>query len=434
VSHPLRRVAIVGSGPSGFYLAEALDRLSLPVAIDVIDKLPTPFGLVRGGVAPDHPKIKSIATVFERIALRPNVRFLGNIEVGRDIELHELRDIYDVVVLAYGAERDRRLGIPGEDLVGSHSAGEFVGWYNGHPAHADRTFDLSHEAAVVIGLGNVAADICRILLRPLSELAVTDIADHALDALAASRIHTVHLVGRRDPADVKFSMPELRELASISGCAAVMSEAHFSGYGQEHSLTETQKKNLAFFQDLAARASELGKKKQLRFHFWKSPLALVGDRHVEKIRLRRNGSEVEELPCGLVVRCIGFRGTPVSGIAVDETTGTIPNCNGRVTEEGKIIPGLFVVGWLKRGPSGTIGSNRADSFAVAEEIAKDWPRLPTRSRGEDLFDLVQARQGRAVSFQRWKKIDEKEVLAGAPHGRPRRKLVTVDDLLRAAEV
>lgn len=427
-----RRIAIVGSGPSGFYLAEALERAGQSLQIDLIDRLPTPFGLVRGGVAPDHPKIKSIAAVFDRIAQRPGIRFIGNIEIGRDLSLSELRERYDAVVLAYGAEQDAALGLPGEKISGSHGAGEFVGWYNGHPSYCNLDFDLSADTAVVIGLGNVAADICRMLLTPVEELAKTDIADHALEKLSRSAIRTVHLVGRRGPADAKFSPPELRELGAITGCVPVISDADIAKSSTQSPLDEAQAKTLGLFKSIHEAKDRHGDKK-LHFHFWKIPGEIIGNEKVQSIRLTNSAGSTEEIGCGLIFRCIGFGGIALPGMSIDPRKGTIANDNGRVIEEDKVQPGLYVSGWLKRGPSGTIGSNRADSFTVAGEILKDLPALATPKNGEDIVEYLRAKGARPVSYADWQKIDVKEIAGGKTQGRPRRKFVRTEELLEAAK-
>lgn len=430
MSQAQRSIAIVGSGPSGFYLAEALERSGINPQIDIFDRLPTPFGLVRGGVAPDHPKIKSISAVFERIAQRPGIRFVGNVEIGRDITVSTLRENYDAVVLAYGAEQDSALGIPGEQLPGSHAAGEFVGWYNGHPSFSALNFDLSSESAVVIGLGNVAADICRILLTPVEELRKTDIADHALEQLGRSRISTVHLIGRRGPSDAKFSLPELRELGEISGCAAVVSLDDLSRETGAP-LSEAQSKTLSLLKSFPVIEKEQASKR-LHFHFWKSPIEISGKAKVESIQLKNAEDAEETIQCGLVVRCIGFRGVALPGISIDQKTGTMENSNGRVIENGAIIPGLYVCGWLKRGPSGTIGANRADSFVVASEILKDLESLPARAARTPTH-LLRSVGLKPVDFKDWKKIDAREIAAGMHDNRPRRKFVKMEDLLKAAD-
>src|SRR6516225_5091238 len=364
---PAIHVAIVGAGPSGFYAAEALLRSGLSVRVDMIERLPTPFGLVRSGVAPDHPKLKQAILVYDRIARTPGFNFFGNVQVGRDITVAELRATHHAVVFACGAETDRRMGVPGEDLPRSHTATEFVGWFNGHPDYRDRTFDLGQETVAIVGQGNVAADVCRILAKPVDELRSTDIAEHALDALARSRVREIHVIGRRGPVQAKFTTKELRELGEIAGCSAsadaadlVLTAESETELGDRNNLNGPA--NIAVFRGFAACKPGLAQR-AIRFRFHLSPVTLVGDGQVEQLILMRNRlegapfaqvarpiNELVELDCGLVFRSIGYRGVAIPGLPFDDALGTIPHRRGRVLDGAAIVPGLYVTGWLKRGP------------------------------------------------------------------------------------
>ncbi|MBM3290848.1 MAG: NADP oxidoreductase, partial [Candidatus Hydrogenedentes bacterium] len=369
------RVALVGSGPSGFYAAEALFKSELAVQVDMFDRLPTPFGLVRGGVAPDHPKIKSVTRVYDKIAAHERFAFFGNVMIGRDLAVAELREYYDAVLFACGAETDNRLGVPGEDLPGSHTATEFVGWYNGHPDYRDRIFDLSQEVAVVIGQGNVAMDVCRVLAKTADELRHTDIAAHALDALARSAVKEIHLVGRRGPVQAKFTTPEIRELGELAVCDPVVRAEDLvldaaSRAELDDADNQTAQKNMAVLRAYAERGAPTRPRKVV-MHFLRGPAELRGTARVESIVLERNRLEgapfktravgtgaFDELACGLVFRSVGYRGIAVPGVPFDEKRGTMPNAAGRVIDGAHPVPGLYAAGWIKRGPSGVIGTNK----------------------------------------------------------------------------
>lgn len=442
------RVAIVGSGPSGFYAAEALFRAPLAVRVDMIDRLPTPFGLVRGGVAPDHPKIKAVAVKFTKLAEDERFRFLGNVTLGKDVTLEELRRFYDAILLATGAESDRRLGIPGEDLEGSHTATELVGWYNGHPDYRSRTFDLSQEVAVVIGQGNVAMDVSRVLLKTVDELKGTDIAEHALDAFASSKVREVHLIGRRGPVQAKFTPPEIREMGELADCDPVVDPADLElNPASRAELEDVRHKELREnFEVLRSFAERGAPTKRRRFivHFLKSPLELRGASRVESIVLGKNRlegepheqsardtGEREELSCGLVFRSVGYRGVAVPGVPFDERKGVIPNEGGRVVEDGVVLPGLYVAGWIKRGPSGVIGTNKPCAVQSVKALLEDVPTLsPSEEReSEGLLEVLSGRGVRVVSFADWKLIDAVEVERGRAKGKPREKIVSVDEML-----
>lgn len=445
--NPLR-VAIVGSGPSGFYAAEALLRSELNVRVDIIERLPAPYGLVRNGVAPDHPKLKRPIAVYDRIARAPEVTFLGNVTVGKDLAVEELRATHHAVVFACGAETDRRMGIPGEDLAGSHTATEFVGWYNGHPDYHDRVFDLGHPVAVIIGQGNVATDVCRILAKTVDELAHTDIAAHALAALAGSAVREVHVIGRRGPAQAKFSYGELRELGELADCDPVVEPAGLElDPTSQAELDQEQGKaiarNMEIFREFASRPPAT-KRRRCILHFFESPVELVGEDRVERVVLERNRLEGEPyhqvargtgdtytLDCGLVFRSIGYRGVAMPGVPFDQRRGVFANRDGRLVDGDRVAPGLYVTGWIKRGPSGLIGTNRADSVATIGALIADAPNLDAAVKpgAEGLRRLLAERGVRVISYADWEKIDAAEVRRGEPKGKPREKFTRVAEML-----
>jgi ferredoxin/flavodoxin---NADP+ reductase len=448
---PAIHVAIVGAGPSGFYAAEALLRSGLPVRVDMIERLPTPFGLVRSGVAPDHPKLKEAILVYERIARAPGFNFLGNVSVGRDVSVAELRTTHHAVVFACGAETDRQMDIPGEDLPGSYTATEFVGWFNAHPDYRDRTFDLSQEAVAIVGQGNVAADVCRILAKPVTQLRTTDIAEHALDVLAESRVKVIYVIGRRGPVQAKFTTKELRELGEIVDCATLVDPAELalnveSEAELAHRSNINGPGNLSLFRAFASRKAEFGRR-TIWFRFHLSPAALIGDGHVEKIILARNvlegapfaqvarpTEEQIELPCGLVFRSIGYRGVPIPGLPFDESRGTVPHASGRVVDGAKTLEGLYVTGWLKRGPTGIIGTNRADSVETVQSLLAELPKICDREKpgAQALRPMLERRGIRVLNYQNWVMIDLAEIDRGKPKGKPREKFTRVDEMLTAS--
>lgn len=447
--NPLR-VAIVGSGPSGFYATEALFRSGKVVSVDMYDRLPTPFGLVRGGVAPDHPKIKQVNLVFDKIAKTSGFTFLGNVCIGVDLDVAALREAYHAVVFAYGAATDRRLGIPGEDLPGNHTATEFVGWYNGHPDYCDHRFDLSAEAVAIIGQGNVAADLARILATPVDALRKTDIAQHALDVLASSCVRDIFVIGRRGPAQAKFTPAELRELGQIENCAVVVDPADLILNPESEaeiatSQADTAKKNVEIFRAFAERKWDRAAR-AIHFRFLETPCAIGGDGRVATLRLAKNtlsGPAFDQsaapmgamlnLPCGLIFRSVGYKGLPLPGLPFDPARGIIPNKAGRIVENGQSVPGLYATGWIKRGPSGIIGTNRPDAIETAASLLSDLPLLDARPRAG--FACVQpalAQRGvRIVSFADWLTIDRVERQNGVQRGKPREKFVRLRDMLRA---
>jgi len=442
------RAAIVGSGPSGFYATEALIRSEPAVRVDMFERLPSPFGLVRSGVAPDHPKLKKAIGVYEKLAGSPEFRFLGNVTVGRDVSVEELRNCYHTVVFTCGAETDRKLGIPGEDLSGSHAATEFVGWYNGHPDYRDQEFDLSHDTAVVIGQGNVAADVCRILAKTVDELKHSDIAKHALEVLAESEIRNIHMVGRRGPAQAKFTHQELREFGELADCDPVVDprDLELNEASSEELADRNNRANLKSFEVLQAFAARPPptRRRRCQFQFLKSPVELKGEHRLERVVLARNRLEgepsrqaaratdvSEELDCGLLFRSIGYRGVAIPGVPFDEARGVFPNREGRIMDGEAAVPGLYTAGWIKRGPTGIIGTNRADSVATVNALLEDLPSLGTTVKpgADGLKDLFEQRGVRVVSYADWQKIDAAEIQRGEPVGKPREKFTRVEESL-----
>lgn len=445
--NPLR-VAVVGSGPSGFYTTEALIRSEYTVSIDMFERLPVPFGLVRSGVAPDHPKLKEAIFVYERIAKSPEYALLANVTVGRDLTVDELRKTHHAIVFTCGAETDRTLGIPGEDLLGSHTATEFVGWYNGHPDYQDRVFDFSHPVAVVVGQGNVAVDVCRILAKTVDELKHTDITEHALEALAESRVRDIHMVGRRGPAQAKFTHSELKELGELDDCDPVVgsSELELNAQSQlelEDKRSRANRKNFEFLKKFASRSAST-RARRCHLHFLKSPVQLVGDGRLTSVVLSRNRLEGEpfeqvaratgettQLDCGLLFRSIGYRGVPIPEVPFDERRGVFPNEEGRLLDANGVMPGLYAAGWIKRGPTGIIGTNRADSVATVKSLLSDLPNLDAEKKpgAAGLGAQLVGRGVRVLSYGDWQKIDRAEVGRGEPKGKPREKFTGVGEML-----
>jgi ferredoxin--NADP+ reductase len=447
------RVAVVGSGPAGFYAAGHLLASDAAVEVDVLERLPTPWGLVRLGVAPDHPNIKAVSRVFEKIADRPGFRFFGNVDVGRDVGHEELAQCYDAVVYAVGAQTDRRMDIPGEDLPGSWPATAFVAWYNGHPDFQGLEFDLSHERAVVVGNGNVAVDLARMLALTAEELAPTDTTDAAIEAIAGSGIREIVMLGRRGPAQAAFTTPELQELGELMGADVVVDPADLELDPTSEQTLErdtTARRNLEVLRGYAAR-EPTGKPRTLRLRFLVSPVAILGDAHVEAVEVVRNAlvvgpdgslraeptDECEVIPCGVVFRSVGYRGVALEGLPFEAGRGTIPNTGGRVLDDdGGPLPGVYCTGWIKRGPSGVIGTNKKDATETVELLLADARegRLSAGEPVETLDALLEERGVEAVLYEGWSAIDTHERARGDEQGRPRVKLATWDELLAAAAV
>jgi len=446
------RVAVVGSGPAAFYAAAALlASEDPPVEVDMIERLPTPWGLVRLGVAPDHPQLKTVSRAFEKIAARPGFRFLGNVEVGRDVAHDELVRTYDAVIYAVGSQTDRRLGIPGEDLSGSWAATELVAWYNDHPDFQDLEFDLSAERAVVIGNGNVALDVARMLALTREELATTDTTDAAIEAIVASGIREILVLGRRGPVQAAWTPAELQELGELAGADVLVDPAELdldlaSAAELERSSNIVQR-NVAILREFAEHEPS-GRARVVGLRFRTSPVAILGRDRVEAVEIVRNrleadaGGRVRAVPtderevisCGLVFRSVGYRGVGVPGAPFDERAGTMPNDGGCVLDEhGEPIPGVYCAGWIKRGPTGVIGTNKKDATETVDLLLEDARagRLPSRS-GEDLEGILAGRGAEVVTYAGWEAIDAVEKARGEPQGRPRVKLGTWDELLAAA--
>ncbi len=424
-------VAIVGSGPSGFYAAEALLRSGVPIAVDMFEQLPVPYGLVRYGVAPDHPKLKLVSITFDKIAALPGFRFVGGVSVGDDVAIGDLRAAYDAVVLATGADLSRPLGIPGETLPGCYSAGDFVAWYNGHPDHRDHSFDLSHDVATVIGHGNVALDVARILSKTADELRHTDIAAHALEALAESRVREVHVVGRGGPAQAKFGAKELRDFLELAQCDAWVDPRDLADLPEATGDAE-QAEKLALLRTFAAQTP--AKPRRCIFRFGLSPIAIDGEQRVEAIRFAGQGGAAQQIGCGAVFSSIGRRTAPIAGVPYDEPRGVHANVAGRAANGNEVVTGLYVCGWSKRGPSGTIGTNRACSLATVEAVLADFAAQPRRAGDPDaLLARLRQRVARLVSYQDWTAIDAAEKRQGARSGRLREKFVSVSEMIAAVD-
>lgn len=455
-SQPLR-VAIVGAGPAGFYAAEQLFKeKNLVVEVDMFDRLPTPYGLVRAGVAPDHQKIKSVTKVFDRVANKPGFRFFGYVEVGRDISVADLERHYHQIVYTTGAQTDRDLSIPGIDLMGSHAATAFVAWYNGHPDYRHLEFDLSAKSAAVVGIGNVAVDVARILCRTVEELEKTDIADYALEALRSSNVKDVYMLGRRGPAQGKFTSPELKELGELNDADVIVlpREAELDELSEASLATADRGtlRQVEIIQEFAAKPLT-GKSRRLHLRFLVSPTELLSDRagRVRAMRLVHNelyaagagtlrprATEHEELiDVGLVFRAVGYRGVPIPGVPFNGDWGVIRNLKGRVveadTQEPKI--GHYTAGWIKRGPSGVIGTNKPDAAETVKLMLSDLaegrvlhPESPT---AEAARQLIQDRQPEFFSFEDWLHLDQIEVERGQALGRPRLKFTKISDMLAA---
>jgi ferredoxin--NADP+ reductase len=456
-AQPLR-VAIIGSGPAGFYAAEKLfQQTDLAVQVDMYDRLPVPFGLVRFGVAPDHEKIKSVTRVYEKTASNANFRFYGNVDIGTDLTLNELRLHYHQICYCTGAQTDRRMGIPGEDFERSHPATEFVAWYNGHPDYRDYEFDLSVERVAVVGVGNVAADVARILCRTREELQTTDIADYALEALSSSNVKEVYILGRRGPAQAAFSNPEVKELGELAGAdvAVLPEEVQLDALSQksvEESGDKSLSKKIRIFQGFAERGST-GKPRTLTLRFLVSPVELQDDGSggVKGMKIVRNELYVsddgslrprhtdrfEEIDVDMVFRSVGYRGVPLAGLPFHDRWGIIPNEAGRIIDPDTNEPvrGMYVAGWIKRGPSGIIGTNKPDAGETVDRMMEDVAAgalLNPSSADPDSVDrLVRSAQPDVLSWEDWKKIREIEEANGNEQGRPRVKLTTVREMLAA---
>lgn len=432
----MRHFAIVGSGPAGFYTAEALAKAYGDQArIDIIDRYPVPYGLIRFGVAPDHQSLKAVSKRFDQVAANEQVNFVGNVAVGGDVSADELRGLYDAVILAIGAPHDRKLGIPGEDLPGVVGSAEFVGWYNGHPDFADLDPPLDSASAVVIGNGNVALDCARILSKNRHEFEGSDIVGHALEALDRSAIGTVTILGRRGPHQISMTPKELGELGHLEAATPVVDQADFPPIEADEALDPGHRKSITILRDFAAAGPDSSKNKQIRFDFFAKPLRIEGNGKAERVIVERTEldeaggargtGDIYEVPAGLVVTSIGYQTARIEGVPYDDKGGKFANDHGLIEE------GLYAVGWARRGPTGTIGTNRPDGYEVADQVAALMSPGSDggKAGGPALLSLLKERAISATSFADWRTIEAAEVSAARP-GSPREKFVRHDDWLK----
>jgi len=442
------RVAIIGAGPSGFFAADALTKQLETVSVDVFDRLPTPFGLVRFGVAPDHQKIKSVTKMYERTAQKDNVRFLGNVSFGSDLSHEDIKKHYDAVIYTVGASSDRSLGIEGEGLKGSMSATEFVAWYNGHPEYETHIKPVDAEAVAVIGVGNVAVDVTRILAKSVDELGSSDITDNALEVLKDSKVKDIYMIGRRGPAQAKFTTKELRELGELLNADIVVNEEEIQlDDASSASIEEVPalKKNIEVLQAFAQKPLE-GKARRVHIRFFESPVELLGEEQVEAIKLEKNKLEAtdsgylnavgtgdyETLKVQMVLRSVGYRGLALADVPFDERRAVIPNDKGVVLDAagGQAVGGEYVAGWIKRGPSGVIGTNKAETVEQLIELQGSTELSPDDNKTPEAIDaLLKSRNIRRISFNEWLELDKLEVAAGEAQGRPRVKFTNVEKML-----
>ena len=433
----MRHIAIVGSGPAGYYTAEAaVKQWGEDARVDIFDKLPVPFGLIRTGVAPDHQSIKAVARRYEKTAIGDTVRFAGNIEIGRDIAIEELTELYDAVILATGAPRDRDLPIPGADSANVFGSAAFVGWYNGHPEYAALAPDLSGRHAVIIGMGNVALDVARILSKTEAEFGGSDIVAHALELLRDSNIETITILGRRGPHQIMMTPKELGELLRLERAVPRVENADLPPPESDDMLDPGQRKSVTLLREFAALSpsDRAGKALSINFDFFASPTLIeqeggnLSGLVVERTELKDGrvvgSGETYRIPADLLISCIGYRTSPIAGVPFDERAGRFPN------EEGRIAPALYCVGWAKRGPSGTIGTNRPDGYAVIEKVAEDIGEGAGKRGREGFDELAQKRALDVVTFRDWQRIEEAEI-AAARSGAPREKFVDIESMIAA---
>jgi ferredoxin--NADP+ reductase len=445
------RIAIIGAGPAGFYTAEALlKQKGLTCSIDFFNRLPTPFGLVREGVAPDHQSIKAVTRIYDKIADQPNVRYFGNVTYGQDLHHADLKQYYDQIVYAVGAQSDRRMGIPGEDLAGSMPATAFVGWYNAHPDYRDLNPNLAVERVIVVGNGNVAMDVARILATDPAELATTDIADHALEALRASQVREVVMLGRRGPAQAAFTNAEVKEFGELHGVDVIVDPADLElDETSAASLADNKiaTKNVDILRGFAERTLA-GVSRRIVMRFLVSPVEIRGTDGVEQVRIEKNvlvpdgngglkakGTGVfETIDAGMILRSVGYKGVPLPDVPFNEKNATINNTGGRVVDAaGAPVGGEYCVGWIKRGPSGVIGTNKPDAVATVQAMVEDLPNLTgidELQRDPALIEqLLNERKPEAIRYAGWRKLDAYEVARGAEQQRPRVKLTNISEML-----
>jgi ferredoxin/flavodoxin---NADP+ reductase len=445
-THPLR-VLVVGAGPSGFYTAEALLKDLKDVSVDLIDRLPTPYGLVRYGVAPDHQKIKSVTKMYEKTSQDPRLRFLGNVCFGTDLTHAEAKKHYHAVVYTVGASADRNLSIPGENLMGSMSATEFVAWYNGHPDYCDRIQSLNAQHVAVVGVGNVAVDVTRILAKSVEELKTTDIADHALEVLKDSKVTDIYMLGRRGPAQAKFTTKELRELGELENADIIVNPAEIAVDTKSlESIADDpgMKKNVEILQEFS-RKPLTGKPRRVHLRFLVSPAELLGENTVTHLRLEHNHLDdslnaigtgtFETLPMEMVLRSVGYKGVALPDVPFDSKRGVIPNHEGRVLDapNGSPVKGEYVAGWIKRGPSGVVGTNKADAHDTIKILVAEQANLPTinadDAKPEAITKLLEDKGIKYITFKNWQALDAHELKLGAEQGRPRVKVTNIEKML-----
>lgn len=434
----MRHIAIIGSGPAGYYTAEAaLKKYGDDVTIDIIDRMPFPFGLIRTGVAPDHQSIKAVARRFEQTALGNNVHFSGNVSVGNDVSIAELQELYDAVILATGAPNDRPLEIEGSDLPGVVGSAAFVGWYNGHPDHRDLELPVDAKSVAIIGNGNVALDVARILAKTANEFSGSDIVGHAFDNLTNSNVEKITLLGRRGPHQIAMTPKELGELGQLERAQPLVDAGDFPDESEDALLEPGMRKSITHLRDFLARAEELSDKPvKIYFDFFAMPVAIEGNGKVEKLIVEKTNLDKDmrslgtgeryELDCSMVISCIGYRTPPIEGVPYEHGRGRFAN------DEGRILPGLYCVGWARRGPTGTIGTNKPDGFAIIEAVADDIGSGANKEGRKGLDRLLKKRGVEAVSFRDWKKIEEAEI-ANARDGAPREKFTDVAEMIAARQ-
>ncbi len=439
-------IAIIGSGPAGYYTAEAAQKMwgnggGAGVCVDIFDRLPVPYGPIRSGVAPDHQSIKGVSRRYEAVALSDNVRFIGNVTIGQDISIEELQNLYDAVVLATGAPHDKMLGLDGENLPNVFGSAAFVGWYNGHPQFADLAPDLSGRDAVVIGNGNVALDVARILAKTRDEFAGSDIAQHALDGLQASKLETITILGRRGPHQIAMTPKELGELGHLERACPRVDAGDLPDVDDDMLLEPGQRKSVTHLRGFAAipESHRADKDIDIVFDFFAAPKSISGTDKVQAVNIERTKldggraigtGEHYQIPASIVIACIGYQTSPIAGVPFEESAGRFAN------DDGRIMPGLYCVGWARRGPSGTIGTNRPDGFSIIEKIAQDLSTssnltLGSGKAGRAGFDQIAAKRNlEIVTFRDWQKIDEAEV-SRARNDAPREKFVDVAAMIAA---